>query len=93
MAPSPTVLDRAEAIHSALIQAGRGGKQIERHTVELCLVQRLRLPPSAVRHVIDAGRMAGLWTLVDRRPWPSLLQVHDRLPTEKLGQPINVEAV
>lgn len=84
MPAQPIVSKRVAAIHVALIDAGWGGKKLDRDVMEAYLARELGLSLPNIRVHIDMGRALGLWQLVDRRPRPGALLVLPQRPAEEV---------
>lgn len=90
--PPAIVSKRVRDLHAALTAAGWTNKKLPREEVERYLAAKLGLSLAMIRVHIDTGRVLGLWSLVDRRPRPTLLLVHPENPPEVGGRVGEVHA-
>lgn len=76
MAPPALVSRRVRELHSALVAAGWGDRELPKEDLERYLAVELGMSLPNVRVHLDQGRVLGLWSLIDRRPKPGALRVH-----------------
>lgn len=87
MAAPNTTIDKARAIHAALVEAGYAGEKIKRPDFESAVAVHVQVTEQPLRRLVEAGRLLGLWALVNGGPRRGSIRVLLPQSAEGVAQP------